>query len=759
MANNTEAIYFEIDLPYCANTFGVSPCTASGTPCFNTRNNSYDCQDIPNYSATTKTVRFALNNGHTFWPRDDVPTFPILSSASSDSATLDPGESMGARAKCSVTLENCKSLLAELDKNVIARSQDDYDKGTFLGKFKARNPYIFGSPCRLYRGVAGDPESQFEVENYIVDNWSGPSAKGGMAISCVDFLKLMNGDKSNFPAPSEGTLVADINETDTSFDVPAGLGSGYPASGLIAVGNEAMEFTRSGDTFTVVRDGPNSLGKVEAHKAGETAQIVGEYTAQSTADIINDLVVNYTPLDSSYVPLAEWQDEVGSFQSALYTAKIVKPTPVNVLINELCQQAGLIIWADVSQRKIRLKVVRPVANTAIIDEDNISGFTQKEIQGDRVSQVWVYYNQKDPFKKLDDFTNYYSRLRAPTAENLYQTESIKKIYSRWIPLGGQPNAIDIATRQIERYKNPPREYDFDVYRTLKVSVGNGRIISHRSIEDAFGNTGSTNCYITRATNTGMRRRITAKEFVFSDYSLEGGGSDIVIPIENSDGEANIDLRSLFGTVRGSLIGITSVTFRVISGTTIGSFLNSEYALTVGDFGGIVPLLIIENGAYIVGKGGDGYYTDSPSGAGNGGPSINADFPISIQNNGVIGGGGGAGGSGYYRVNNTQSPFGAVDITSFASMPGAGFKNGFSATPLNGINIYSTLTDGYLSSDFSALLSELGDLQYNFSGDGGSLGESGSAGNISSGFPAGSAIENNSNITWVSTGTILGAVNG
>lgn len=756
MASNIEALYIEIDLPYCALDFGVSPCTATGTPCFNTRNNSYDCQDIPNYTATTQTVRIAKNNGYTFWPSDGVPTFEFLQSAESKSAVLDPGESMGSRAQLSITLSNGLSLLPELDKYTSDRSEEEYYQGSFLGKFKARNPYIVGSEVRVYRGTVG---GLFEVEHYIVENWTGPSAGGTMRIQCVDFLKLLNGDKSNFPPPSEGVLQADINETDTTFSVQAGFGDQYPASGLIAIGNEAMPFTRIDDDFTVVRNAPSSLGKVEEHKSGEVVQIVGQFTGENSAEIISRLIDEATPLDSSYIPIDEWNEEISNFQSSVYSANIVTPTPVNKLINELIQQAGLIVWADVKNRKMRLKVLRPVGTASTINQSNSFDFDQKDLQKERVSQVWVRFNQKDPFKKLDDESNYYSRIIAPTVENLYQTESIKKIYSRWIPSGGQANAIDVSTRHIERYKNPPREFTFKLFRDNAAPLGEGRIVSNPYIEDAFGAESSAQTYIVSSKRSGSVRSVVAKEFVFSDYNLEGGGSDIIVPIEGEFYE-NIDLKQYFlNSVRSSLTGVTSVTFIVTSGTVVGSYLQSLHAMTVGDFEGITPLLVIESGAFVVGKGGDGIYSyDGNDNIAGGGPAINADYPVSIQNNGTIGGGGGSSGIGTYRVEKIGSGQN-VDFEFQQSIPGAGYRFGQAGPPTLDVSLFSTVENGATKAQYDALMNSIGELKFSFYGNGGNLGQAGTSGNLGAGFPAGAAIDNNSNITWVSTGTILGDING
>ena len=62
--------YVELDLPYCANTYGTAPCTASigvtgADRCYNCRKT---CQDIANFSATTVTLRFAKPAA--YLPRD-----------------------------------------------------------------------------------------------------------------------------------------------------------------------------------------------------------------------------------------------------------------------------------------------------------------------------------------------------------------------------------------------------------------------------------------------------------------------------------------------------------------------------------------------------------------------------------------------------------------------------------------------------------------------------------------------------------------
>ena len=542
------ANYVEMDLPYCSQTFGVSPCVATGTPCFNTRNLSHDCGDPDNYTQSTITIRFVETNGYEYWPSDSVPTMPILDAVSSNSAKIMPAEDMGTRATCTISLRNALATMAGVDKNIIARD-NDFHRGTFLGKFKARFPYIFGSPVRVYRGTIG---GKFAVEHYTIDNFSGPNNSGGMQFKLVDFLKLTNGKSAQFPPPTEGVLISDIDDAATSFTVePTGIGDiQYPASGKIAVGKEGMEFTRVGDVFTIVR---GIYGTTEDHKLGDNVQLIGEYSGQTSADIIYDLIVNYTPLDASYIDLAAWQSEITDYQSSLYSAQIAKPEAVSKLINELIEQAGLIFYADVITKKIILKVLRPIVSGSTLNDDVINGFRQKENQGKRVSQVWTYYNQKDPLQKIDDQFNYYSSVISPSVENLYETEVIKKVFSRWIPAFAQSVALDLNSRILERYMNPPRDFTFNLFVDNQVSIGQGVYIEHNSIEDAFGDSDRRPAYITSVDFSDVYNSVMAQEFYFTEYTGVGGGGNILITID--DDITGLSLRDIYDSVYASISGV------------------------------------------------------------------------------------------------------------------------------------------------------------------------------------------------------------
>src|SRR5215204_855057 len=97
--------YFEIDLPYCALTYGVAPCTAAigvtgAAKCFNS---FPTCQDPAHFSLTTQTLRFAKPAD--YLPRD-VDCLSWINSIDFTPATVSLGENIGSRAVLTVNFSD-----------------------------------------------------------------------------------------------------------------------------------------------------------------------------------------------------------------------------------------------------------------------------------------------------------------------------------------------------------------------------------------------------------------------------------------------------------------------------------------------------------------------------------------------------------------------------------------------------------------------------------------------------------------------------
>lgn len=199
-------------------------------------------------------------------------------------------------------------------------------------------------------------------------------------------------------------------------------------------------------------------------------------------------------------------------------------------------------------------------------------------------------------------------------------------------------------------------------------------------------------------------------------------------------------------------------------------------------------LIINATASVLGAGGKGgigaaFGIFGGGGAGtageDGGTAIKAQYPLSVTNNGTVAGGGGAGGGGGYAYNNYY-------FQNYASSGGAGGGGGRGYSPgLGGSSNSASGPDAGPSNAGSAATTSAagtkgtGITRYNNSGsdpaggatggDGGnggdlgmqgSPGQSGSGQYSGSGYPGGSPgkyAEGNSNITWVVSGTRIGAV--
>lgn len=714
-----ELTYVEIDIKYCGLRYGVSPCTAelgvTGTEkCFNTRNFNSDCQDPESYSEEGLTVRFGIDNGYL---PESIPCIPSLTSVRTQNAKVEPGVSIGERSTCSISFKNHPHGDAGFDKYISDRTYNPFLQGTFWGKFRARNSYLENQPIRVRRGYVGQELSEFRTEHFVIDKFMGPDADGSVTVRGVDFMRLVSGKHAQAPAVSQGYLSADYSAGTTSITLdPAGIGDTYPASGTLSVGEELLEFTRSGDVIS-------GFTTAEDHEAGDVAQVALIYTSETTADILYDLIINYTPLDSGYTDLAEWQSIAEDYSDTLYSATIVKPTSVKTLIDELVEQAGLIVFGDTIKQKVIFDVLRPSSNTGVGPNESritVDSFAQADQPDRRYSQVWVFYNQRDVFKNLDEPTNFYSAFVKTPGVNLYTTESIKKIFSRWIARGAQSVASDVAGRALARYINPPRRFTFSLFANdpFPPALGQTVPITMPSLENPDGTQATVPAVITGVQAEGEGFIYEAEEMNFRTSLV-----DIARTFTIDYDSYNINLREMYDAQYSVIDGSTPIRFIIISGFVVGSSSTELPAIDTGDWpSGVEPELVIQSGGFVVGRGGNGaaFTFGSP-----GGLSIFARSPVAINNQGIIGGGGGGGGA-------TDFSSGGSTIT-YPGGGGAGRVAG-------GVGPSGTVTSGGSST---------------FAGDGGDLGEDGSAGTLGVGGDAGVAVDGDSLVNWVNLGDVRG----
>lgn len=580
--------FVEVDIPVCELVHGTAPCTATGAGDARCWNCLATCQDEPNYSESEVTLRFAEPGLQV--DQSGIEAIPCISSVDLSPAMISLGEDLGQRASLTVSFHDLKwsDTGPGFDPYHAGRSYDPYSRGTFWGKFRSRQPYLRGRAIRVIRGFLGQALEAMETRHYVIDSFDGPDADGSFRIIAKDVLKLLDGDRAQAPLLSNGFLAGDITNTATTATLsPTGIGNDeYAASGKLAIGGkEIVSFTRSGDTLTFTARGLNGT-TAQAHKAQDRVQTVLEYSAENAADILYDLGVNYAGVPSSQIDLPAWQTEVTSFNARLYSAVIAEPTPVKTLYSELIEQAGLALWGDEINQKIRLQVLRQIATDAEAfgDENRLREQFEVEEQPDRrLSRVWTYYGKINPLAQQDDPNNY--RQSAQTvdldAEANYGSAAIKVIYSRWIPDGGRAVAQRLNNILLGRFTTPPRRVSFPLFRVgpETPTLGEGCLVSAWPLQDASGAREQVPVQIVRLGVTDTEWRVVADELRFTDTGDDPSVRDIAY-----DADINgVNLRTKHDALYPAPLGGETVNLTLEQAAVLGSSSVDLPALIIGDW--------------------------------------------------------------------------------------------------------------------------------------------------------------------------------
>lgn len=809
--------YVELDMDFCANVFGTAPCTATGSgdaKCFNT---FISCQDQTNFSNTVKTYRFCSTSG------GKVPVgldaIPCLVGINITPAVIDAGKGLGLRAQCEITLRDFPHSDIRIDPYVDGRTYIPINQGSFFGKFKARNPYYNGRVMRVYSGYLEDDGSfdisNFEKRTYFLDGFDGIDANGIVKITAKDILKLAGDDRSVCPKPSVGKINADINNSATTITLtPSGVGAlDYPASGYIRIGSEVCSFTRSSDVLTIVRGLKGTAATT--HKLGDTVQLCKDIVGQTVQDIVYDLLVNYCGVDSGYINMADWNAEQTAYLTRLYSALITAPVGVSKLLTELCEQVGILLFWDEINEELILKSVRPNSVSETVTDLTADyhlladSLKLKDLNDDRVNEVWVYYGLIDFTKNLEEESNYkllyVGANVSDQSTNKNRDVRIKKIFSRWIIETASRAAVELAQKYLERYALAPVEANFNLdAKDGSLALADFVRINSRQYQDFYGNNLDLLMQITKRKEAlvGTTWAFTARQFAFSSNANPDRIVDIAVDTWD------LDLKAAHDDIYSPASAGDIVIVTIKAGVLVSASDTSIYALTNPSTwaAGVIVRLVIEPGAIVAGRGGDGgrggyaytvwseaneytilYYDDGEDGE-KGGSALHAQYPLSIENNGsIFVGGGGGGGSGGLIT---------FSLAGWGSVSGCG---GGGAWPLGSGGLWGKIdSTGTISADYvdyrgnrmyvgnsgqdaSVSTFGVGGVSRNVHGgvyvtgeggdggdyDTGSQGSGGNSwsgasgalfGNSGNGGNAGDyAVNGNSYITWVATGTRYGAI--
>lgn len=506
----------EIEQPICANVYGVSPCTASGDAalkCYNTR---ATCQDTANYALSDTPLRLFFAHGRV--ADMGVPGVPYIipslvsvstSPTKINLASANPdAQGLGNRAMCSITFQDHQHTDRVVDPYLSDRTWDSLspDRGSFWSRWIVRNKYRQNVVIHVYEGYAGQTLTQMKRRTYFLQTIKGPDGGGRVVIEGKDILARLEERKAQAPVASPGVLYTDIDSEVTLIQIAGAVQSDYPDGfNTLRIGDEILTYTSSNRdnstgviTITGVTRGTDGT-VADAHSVDTAVQLCLRYgddtgNGVTVTTALTGLLQNYAEIPTKYLDVVGWGQEFTTYMSLYRVSAVISdPTPVAELVSEIQTNTMCYLWWDERTSLVKMRAVRGVADTppTITEEANIiSGtFSLTEKPRERASQVWVYYNQRNPVEAVDDESNYDNLFIAADLDSetdeLYGEQSIRKIYGRWL----NSDALAQATGNtiLTRYVDIPSQCKFRLdAKDRQYWVGDSFYISHHLDVDQYG---------------------------------------------------------------------------------------------------------------------------------------------------------------------------------------------------------------------------------------------------------------------------------
>lgn len=287
-------------------------------------------------------------------------------------------------------------------------------------------------------------------------------------------------------------------------------------------------------------------------------------------------------------------------------------------------------------------------------------------------------------------------------------------------------------------------------------------LSLQDIQDEFGGTSP----ISLSEYYAIGKNIPASG-VISIQDFYGGIDTFSVTI--SSNQVNLNLRSY--AVSQGWDEYAKLLVTINSGVVIYANATNQYALVID--GAYQRGVTLVNNGTIVGMGGNGgtggvsslFGSTAPTAGGAGGPGLNVQSAVSVENNGTIAGGGGGGGGGagsYYFDGNFAATIdgggGGGGRTGLTNSSGGGTLNGSAGGQNGAAGTFSSAGTGGAGGSFVWTGGKGGN-----GGNWGAAGANGGTSNgqgatsVGAGGAAGAAVVGSSNITWLATGTRLGAI--
>jgi hypothetical protein len=459
----------KVVLPFCANNFGVAPCTATGTPCWNTK---ATCKDLANYAKVDKVYSYSSADAPVPFPgpRPYLKQFTPLAPEIKDELTVS------GRIKLSFYDEPDGDV--GIDPYVVQRPLFPKIPGTYWRKLVSRNPRYKGAPVTVLQGEVTDPVEAFTPCGAGILDTISFGTDGTVTIDVLDQLQALR--FCDIPPTLNIKLATDLTETGTSCFL---IGNTYadnqdiaqlPGSGYAKIDDEIIYYTAiDSTTWKMTIDARAAFGTIAAsHSNGATVQAVKHYPPANPFDTMKSMLLD----DAGYAP--ENVDSA-AFDAARdwypydipVSAVITDPVEARTLFLELVGLFGCRAWVD---EQARITITRIVPNESgrvyplLSDAANLVSQTQQLDMGDASSNgtvvnygsgVVLYWDKKivdsssgtssasdtDPtgyntvtsYVDPDLFDAFAEQMEDQASQSGLATVGLqlKKVYCRWISRG------------------------------------------------------------------------------------------------------------------------------------------------------------------------------------------------------------------------------------------------------------------------------------------------------------------------------------
>ncbi len=444
-----------ITLDYCGRTFGVSPCLATGSPCYNTYPT---CKYKSAYLKQSKDYKFTSADAPLPFRTNERPYLKAvryLPCEIKDNLTIN--------ARVTIEFYDEPDTDVGIDPYVSQRSSI---QGTFWKKLLIRNPNYKGRQVRIYEGFHGLSEAAFQqkwagvIENITLE-------KGTVKIEVVDLLKSL----ANIEVPPKLDIKnlnnIDATTTTITFTTLAGLDS---PSGYVRIGDEIIYYTGVNTNTNQITGCTRGYFSTvaAAHRANSKVQKVRYYPPANGFNILKEMLLTDAGIASSYVDTATfdyWRDWPGG--EVNFTAIISEPTKLDKLYFEIVDLLDCKSWIA---EDLKITIRRNIPNEperpyfSLSDEANIiHNSTSVDLnEKSRLTRILLYWD-KTTLGKIDEIKEYNRLDIAVDADaesaNEYGKTIEKKIFCRWLRSGYMQEETlqqfikNTLTRQLFRQRN------------------------------------------------------------------------------------------------------------------------------------------------------------------------------------------------------------------------------------------------------------------------------------------------------------------